>query len=133
MANRKVTDRYARILAEAARRGALVESGAIERRGAPRVPVLDGVMSVNRQYPVTAVDISISGMCFLSEIPFAVGGEIELSVASTFFISATVVGCAMEESDAMFLETRYRVRCHFVDEDQGMEVLVLTKERDAEA
>jgi hypothetical protein len=36
----------------------------------------------------------------------------------------------MEETDATFMETRYRVRCRFEDEAQGMELLVLAKEHE---
>jgi hypothetical protein len=130
MAKSKLTDRYAEILAEAAR-ARDARPGDVERRGAPRVPVVTGELAVNRQHPVTTVDISISGVCFLSELPFAVGSDLDLSLAGVFSVSARVVGCEMEESDATFLETRYRVRCRFADEEQGMEVLVLTKEQRA--
>jgi hypothetical protein len=128
----RVTQRYAQILAEAAQAGEkAAPTSAMERRGAPRVPVTCGDVSVNLSYPVTTVDISTGGACFLSEQPFPVGTEISLAVASVFSLAATVVGCNMEESDAVFLEMRYRVRCRFSDEAQGMEVLVLAKERES--
>jgi hypothetical protein len=132
MPKTKVKERYARILAEAARRGARDLSDGADRRGAPRVPVTVGEMSVSQHDTVTTVDISISGVCFLSERPFTIGSDVELSVASAFSVSARVVGCVMEETDATFLETRYRIRCQFLDEEQGMEALVLAKERNGQ-
>ena len=131
MAKSRVTERYQEILAEAATESPQsAPASALERRGAPRVSVTCGDVSVNLVCPVTTVDISTTGACFLSEQAFPVGSELTVTVAAAFSLVATVVGCEMEETDATFMETRYRVRCRFADEAQGMEVLVLAKEHE---
>lgn len=87
-------------------------------------------VSVNATFPVTTVDVSTTGACFLSEHAFLPGSRISISIADVFSLDATVVACDMEETDAMFLETRYRVHCSFDDESQGMEMLVVAKEHE---
>jgi PilZ domain len=87
-------------------------------------------MAVNVNVAVSPVDLSVSGACFFAERPFSPGARIDLSVASVFTVQAEVVDCEMEESGEEFLEVHYRVRCRFVDEEAGLEMLVLTKERE---
>jgi hypothetical protein len=112
--------------------------GADERRNAPRVPVASTQftaaftdLGVKTLTEVRAKDISTTGVCFFSDQVFPSGAEIDLSVAKVFSLTAIVVSCEMEETDATFLEVRYRVRCRFVSEKQGMEILVLAKEAEA--
>lgn len=129
MAKSVARDRYARIIADGAKaRAALPSSG--ERRGAPRVALTSGDMTVNVNVAVSPLDVSVGGACFFAERAFDPGSRIEVSVASVFTVPAVVVGCAMEESGSDFLEVHYRVRCKFEDEDAGMELLVLAKERE---
>jgi hypothetical protein len=123
-------DHYARILAEISDSTTPTLPATGERRGAPRVSVTSGDMTVNLNVAVSPVDISISGACFFAERAFAPGTRIEMSVASVFTVSAVVVDCMMEESGSEFMEVHYRVRCKFVDEGAGMELLVLTKDRE---
>jgi hypothetical protein len=87
-------------------------------------------MTVNTQVPVSPVDISSTGACFYAERAFPAGTPIEISVASVFTVPALVVDCEMEESGSDFLEVHYRVRCRFADEEQGLELLVVAKERE---
>ncbi len=112
--------------------------GADERRKAPRIPVTSTQftaaftdLGVKTLTEVLTKDISTTGVCFFSDQVFPSGAEIDLSVAKVFSLSAVVVSCEMEETDASFLEVRYRVRCRFVNEKQGMEVLVRAKEAEA--
>jgi hypothetical protein len=130
MSKTDVAERYAQIIAETSKQvGSKVPAPALERRGAPRVLVTCQV-SVNATFPVTTVDVSTTGACFLSEHAFPPGSRISINVAGVFALDATVVACVMEETDAMFLETRYRVHCHFDDESEGMEMLVVAKEHE---
>lgn len=124
--------RYAQILDQFA---GLAQGRQDERRKAPRVPVSTheitaavSDLGVRTLTQVQTKDISTSGLCFFAERPFPPDAEIELSVATVYSLSAIVVSCEIEETDASFLEVRYRVRCRFVNERQGMEVLVLAKE-----
>ena len=125
-----VQDQYTRILAQVTESQVTSVSAAGERRGAPRVTVTSGEMTVNVNVAVSPVDISVSGACFFAERAFTPGSRIEMSVASVFTVPAVVVDCTMEESGSDFLEVHYRVRCKFVDEGAGMELLVLAKDRE---
>lgn len=130
MSKTDIAERYAQIIAKAGKQTARQGlAPALERRGAPRMLVTCQV-SVNATFPVTTVDVSATGACFLSEHAFSPGSKISINVADVFSLDATVVACEMEETDAMFLETRYRVHCHFDDESQGMEMLVMAKEHE---
>jgi hypothetical protein len=125
--------KYQQILVQEAESlaGEEAKAGA-ERRGAPRVSVVCGEMAVNSQVPVSPVNISVSGACFFAERPFPIGSRIEVSIAGVFTVQATVVNCAMEESSSELMEFHYRVHCRFDDEDDGLELLVLAKEREGE-
>jgi hypothetical protein len=125
-----VQERYNDIIAEAAAAKRSEASAAEDRRTAPRVSVVAGDMSVNLEVAVSPVDISSGGVCFFAERPFPIGSEIEVSIAAAFKVRATVVHCAMEESGSEFLEVHYCVRCQFSDHEQGMQLLVLAKDRE---
>jgi hypothetical protein len=128
-----VQHRYREILAEETElHGPAPTSGGAERRGAPRVSVVTGDMSVNLEIPVIPVNLSVSGACFFAERPFTLGAQIDVSIAAAFTLKATVVNCAMEESSSEFLEVHYRVHCKFADEDQGLELLVLAKNHEGD-
>lgn len=131
MEKSETQERYLRILAGVAESETRHRrTGGEERRGASRVSVISGEMAVNMQVPVSPVDISATGACFYAERPFPAGTTIEVSVASVFTVSATVVDCEMEETGSDFLEVHYRVRARFADPEQGMELLVLAKDRE---
>ncbi len=130
--------RYTQILGQMAMHGH--PGGQDERRAAPRVPISSKQLTasvtdlgVKAVIDVQTRDMSTSGVCFFADRGFSSGAEIELSVAKVFSLSAIVVDCVMEETDASFLEVRYRVRCRFVNEKQGMEILVLAKEAETMA
>ena len=125
--------KYEQILVQEAEQRAGEEAkGGAERRGAPRVSVVCGDMAVNFQVPVSPVNLSTTGACFFAERPLPVGSPIEISVATVFSLKATVVNCVMEESSSELMEFHYRVHCRFDDEAEGLELLVLAKERESE-
>jgi hypothetical protein len=131
MSKSDAQERYDRILADAAQSDTQQRrAGGEERRGAARVSVVSGEMAVNMQVPVSPVDLSTTGACFFAERPFPAGTPIEISVASVFTVTATVVDCTMEETGSDFLEVHYRVRARFEDPERGMELLVAAKDRE---
>ena len=133
MAAQNTQVKYQQILVqEAERQGEEESKGGAERRGAPRVSVVCGDMAVNSQVPVSPVNLSVSGACFFAERPFPVGSHVEMSIATVFTLQATVVNCAMEESSSELMECHYRVHCQFDSEADGLELLVLAKERENE-
>jgi hypothetical protein len=127
-------DRYALILEQFAQE-MRSPPGARNRRAAPRVPVttkdIHAVVSdlgVTADVGVETKDISTTGVCFFADRPFQIGTEVDLRVSKVFSLTAAVVSCEMEETDANLLEVRYRVCCKFCDPHHGMELLVLAKE-----
>jgi hypothetical protein len=127
-------DRYALILEQFAQE-LKAPPGAANRRAAPRVPLasreIHAVVSdlgLKADVGVETKDISTTGVCFFADRPFQIGSEVELTVSKVFSLTAAVVSCEMEETDANLLEVRYRVRCKFSDDRHGMELLVLAKE-----
>lgn len=127
-------DRYAQILERFAQEAGLMGK-ASDRRHAPRIPVASRHLTaavaekgVRTDIDVLTKDISMSGVCFYADRPFELGVEIELAVAKVFSLTASVVSCEMEETDSTMLEVRYRVRCQFLDEHHGMELMVIAKE-----
>jgi len=127
-------DRYAPIL-EQPGHGMKLSKGATNRRGASRVRVASKEvhavvcdLGVAADIGVETKDISTSGVCFFADRSFPAGMEMELKVSNVFSLTALVVSCEMEETDANLLEVRYRVHCKFRDGHDGMELLVLAKD-----
>ncbi len=109
--------------------------GESEKREHPRYRMANATVwgRVERGYPV--IDKSLSGLSFYSPFPFGVGQVVRISLRQFFVIDALVVGCEMHETDNLFLECQYKVRCRFSNLDPGLlQVLVaLDMEPDAQA
>jgi hypothetical protein len=113
---------------------------AADRRGAPRLRILSrdvraklSDLGVSVDIAVDAKDISVTGVCFFTDRGFHTGSEVEVTVSKVFSLTATVLSCEMEETDPNLLEVRYRVRCRFTDEHQGIELLAMAKDTGAMA
>jgi c-di-GMP-binding flagellar brake protein YcgR len=87
--------------------------------------MLSRQLQVHEPQRFQILDISIGGMSFYSVTPFDVGKVLTVSLEGLLTIEARVLACTMEETDAMFLEVRYKVHCHFEDERYGMRLMVL--------
>lgn len=96
-----------------------------ELRRDPRFEVEDGSLAVRVEPNFDIVDLSVSGMAFLSDIPFTPGSNITMYPENTMGIDAMIVGCFMVETDSGLMETRYRVQCRFENEEQGKQVLLM--------
>lgn len=97
----------------------------MEKRKHPRIRMLSRQLQVHEPQRFQILDISIGGMSFYSVTPFEVGKVLTVSLEGLLTIEARVLACRMEETDAMFLEVRYKVHCRFEDERYGMRLMVL--------
>lgn len=120
---------YARLLHSRRVQGADARATE-ERRGQPRFALRSGYVTVQVQPCFRVSDLSISGIAFLSEMPFPPGSELALVLEKTFAIPATVMSCDLVESDPLLMEVRYHVGCRFHDEQEGMQFLVMATELD---
>ena len=99
-----------------------------ENRNDPRFLVDQGNLTIRVEPTFGIVDLSATGMAFLSDISFTPGAVITLYLEDAMGIQARIVGCFMIEVDADMLETRYRVQCRFENPEHGMRVLLLMSE-----
>jgi len=102
-----------------------VLAGGNEKRQHPRYRLSNEQVwgRVDRSYPV--IDKSLSGLAFFSPFPFQVGQVVRISLRQFFVVDALVVGCEMLETDGLFLECQYKVRCRFNNLDPNLlQVLV---------
>ena len=74
------------------------------------------------------VDISATGLAFLSERPFPVGERLAIIVRGVVTFQVRVLNCPMVEVDANLMELRYRVQCAFSNEMDGKQLVLLLKE-----
>ena len=96
-----------------------------EKREHPRYRMANTTVwgRVDHCYPV--IDKSLTGLAFFSPTPFPVGQVVRISLRQFFVVDALVVGCEMVESDPVFLNFQYKVRCRFNNLDPTLvQVLV---------
>src|SRR5262245_58338235 len=100
-------------------RGQVLPSGS-EKREFPRYRMENTLVwgRVEHSYPV--VDKSLTGLAFHATTPFQVGSVVRVSLRQFFVVEALVVGCEMVETDTMFLNCQYKVRCRFNNLDPNL-------------
>ena len=96
-----------------------------ERRDSPRFKFSEGFFHSKELTQRHIIDLSKSGYAFHSDRMYNIGEEISLSIRDAFEAHAIVVNCEIEETDAGFLEYKYRVRCRFTNPEYGLMILVL--------
>lgn len=101
-----------------------------ERRAQPRFRLKSQhvFIKVEPRFPV--VDVSVTGISVYSDMPFAAGQTVSITLGKAFSLEAAVVDCTLVLADEDLLETKYRVRCQFADETVGMQCLVMMKQMD---
>jgi len=99
-----------------------------ERRTQPRLRIESGMLPIDINPWVFAVDISVSGMSFFTEDPVPVGERFTITLGHEAFAGAEVLLCRLEEEASSYQPARYRVNCRFTDEDEGKNMLVRIKE-----
>jgi hypothetical protein len=123
-------ERYRWLIEEAARAGRIDPPPAgEEHRAHPRFK-LDGTeLSIDVRLVVSAIAISLSGVSFFANHPFTHGQQFAMSIGEVFDITCEVVDCALEQTDDDLLETRYRVRGRFVNQELELDQLLRIIER----
>ena len=107
-----------------------VSSPGDERRNQPRFRIKSGYVWIKIQPRFFVVDVSVSGISLLSDYPFEIGEELNITLGKALTIVSVVKECVLVQSDEALLENKYLVRCAFENERQGMEFLVMIKEND---
>lgn len=99
-----------------------------EMRAAPRFRMPHDHVAVRVEPRFQLLDLSASGVAFLSEVPFQVNSVLQIIVYGTVAFQARVVSCPLLETDARLMEVRYRVQCRFDSEATGKHLLLMLKE-----
>lgn len=129
--DKKLGQNYQLLIEESISSGVVkIGKNGDEMRKDPRFRVRDGAISVRIEPTFEILDLSATGMAFLSDISFKPGTSITLFLEETMGMQANVIGCVMLETDSDMLETRYRVQCRFDNEEHGRRVLLMMSEVD---
>ncbi len=127
--DKKLGQNYQLLIEESISSGVVkIGKNGDEMRKDPRFRVRDGAISVRIEPTFEILDLSATGMAFLSDISFKPGTSITLFLEETMGMQANVIGCVMLETDSDMLETRYRVQCRFDNEEHGRRVLLMMSE-----
>lgn len=127
--DKKLEQNYRLLIEESIASGAVrLGTNGDERRKDPRFQVKNGVISVRVEPTFEIIDISSTGMAFLSDMSFKPGTNITVFLEETTGVQANVIGCVMMEAEGEKLETHYRVQCRFHSEEHGRRVLLMMSE-----
>jgi hypothetical protein len=125
MRKKEIEQEYEKILEEGRASGELADATAgTERRTHPRLKVHSADLWVSTIPEFSMVDMSLSGMAFLSNHPLAPGECINISLGKVMSVDVEVVNCRLEESATDYLDAQFRIQCKFSGEYEGMELLV---------
>lgn len=122
--------RYQDLLKEAEGTGN-IEFGGIDigRRNHPRFKIEETEMQVDVSLKVSVINISLSGVCFFSNIRFKPGQSFDFKVGSVFSIQAEVTHCEMVETDPGMLEMQFQVLCEFMEQELDLHSLLYIIDR----
>lgn len=124
---------YAHVLEASRRRGDLKNGahGRLDRRRHPRLRVRTNDFWLSSVPEFAVLDISVSGIAFSANYPLRVGERLRIGFdGDDEQIDAVVVGCVLVESPTQYSDAEFRIHCAFVDEGDGMALLVRSKQRD---
>jgi hypothetical protein len=125
----RLAESYRQLLEECRRRGdVLSEPLGREQRRHPRLRVNPARLTQALSPWRLAVDISATGMAFYVEEPPATGSPIKIALGNLLEAEADVLACQEVPLHILRDPPRYRVRCQFTDEEQGLRMLVAIKE-----
>ena len=96
-----------------------------ERRGRPRFKFSENMFRSVDSIQREIIDMSVTGFAFHSERKYEIDEEVLLTIHNAFEGHAKAVGCEMVETDATFLEFKYRVRCQFTSPQNSIIILML--------
>ncbi len=129
MQKREIEQEYNRIIEEGRASGEIADEAVSGRRSHPRMKVSGADLWIGTIPEFSMLDMSLSGMAFLSNHPLAAGEEINVSLGKAISVNVIVVNCQLEESATDFLDAQFRIQCRFGEEYEGMELLVQTRKK----
>lgn len=119
---------YEEILDASRKRGEILgEGGARDKRRHPRLSVDSGDLFISSVPEFSVLDMSLSGMAFLSNHPLGDGEIIHIALGSMLSVDAQILSCRLEEAPSEFLDAQFRINCEFLHDSRGMEMLVTLK------
>lgn len=118
---------YEEILASSRRRGEISSTDINDKRRHPRMNVNASDMFISSVPEFSVLDMSLSGMAFLSNHPLAEGEIIHIALGSMLSVDAQILTCRLEEAPSEFLDAQFRINCEFLQDTRGMELLVSLK------
>lgn len=118
---------YERLLAQARRRGELIDEAAgREQRAAPRLRVRVELLAQTISPWPHVVDISARGIAFNSSEPCEPGLAVQVAAGGAVSAQANVLACQpLDSPDGAPL---FRVRCRFADDADGLRMVVAIKD-----
>jgi len=124
-----LADAYRRLLEQCRSRGdVLGDPDGGERRRNPRLRVHPNRLAQPLSPWRLAIDVSANGMAFYAEEPPATGASVRIALGNLLEAEAEVLACQEVPLHLLKDPARYRVRCRFTDEEQGLRMLVAIKE-----
>ncbi len=99
-----------------------------DQRSHPRVRFDMAPVAISGGAYVDVVDMSISGVAFLSEYAYSPGERLVLAPDGVLAAPAEVVNCRSAHDLDDVSEPQFRVSCRFIDSSDGIGLLLLTKE-----
>ena len=119
---------YEQILEESHRRGEIIGArNANDKRRHPRMNVDAHDLFISTVPEFSVLDMSLSGMAFLSNHPLEVETIIHIAWGTMLSVDANILSCVLEEAPTEFLDAQFRVNCEFLENSSGMELLVTLK------
>lgn len=120
---------YERFVEQCAEQGRLeVRGSGHEHREHPRFRLWSNIVWTSGEFQFSIVDLSVSGIAFDANQDFPAGRIITVRLSDLISVQAEVLGTTTLEPTPMFFLARYRVRCRFQDEVEGMRFLVMVKD-----
>jgi hypothetical protein len=125
----KLAESYRSLLEECRRRGEVLgDAGGPERRRHPRLRVHPARLTQALSPWRLAVDVSANGMAFYTDVAPAAGQSVRIALGNLLEAEADVLACQEVPLHLLQDPARYRVRCRFADEEQGLRMLMAIKE-----
>jgi hypothetical protein len=122
-------EEYRRFLQQCREDGRLEQrDGASEHRSHPRFRLWANIVWTAGDFQFSIVDLSVTGIAFDTNLAFVPGERIVVRLSDLVSVGTEVVGCTEMDETPMFFTGRYRVRCHFQDDVEGLRFLVMVKD-----
>ena len=107
------------------------EAGEVQRRKHHRFKAQSGTCFAYIDSQYNLIDISASGLCFVSNQLHQIGERFTIGFENLMEIESEVVFCREVKPEPDSIEDIFRVHCKFSEENQGMQILMMLNEKDS--